>query len=242
MLADATVAELAVACAVIFAGSLLQGAVGFGVALVAAPVLVLIDPHLVPGPMSVVGLGLCILVAWRDRAAIDFGGIGWCLAGRVPGAVAGGLVLALADADTLAWLVAASVLVGVALSVRAPHWEPTRPALLAAGALSGLMGTATSIGGPPMALIFQHAEGVRLRANLAAFFVAGSVLSLAAIRAAGHLGADELSWSALLLVPTAAGFAVSGRATAWLDAGRTRPAVLAVCVASAVVLAASRLW
>ena len=41
-----------------------------------------------------------------------------------------------------------------------------------------MMGTAASIGGPPMALLLQNESGNRIRANLAVFFVIGSFISL----------------------------------------------------------------
>ena len=40
------------------------------------------------------------------------------------------------------------------------------------------MGSITSIGGPPMALVYQHRTGPELRATLALFFVFGSSLSI----------------------------------------------------------------
>ena len=47
--------------------------------------------------------------------------------------------------------------------------RPTAPAMFSAGFLSGFMGTSSSIGGPPMALVLQHEENDFIRANMAAF-------------------------------------------------------------------------
>ena len=48
-----TVPEFAAATVVMALGSVLQGSIGFGLALFAAPLLALIDPHLAPGPLLV---------------------------------------------------------------------------------------------------------------------------------------------------------------------------------------------
>lgn len=84
---------LAASAAIAF-GALVQGAVGFGMALVAAPLLVLIRPQLVPGPLLVSGLALTLLVARRERDSIDLLGVKWGLVGRVPGVAIGALALA----------------------------------------------------------------------------------------------------------------------------------------------------
>src|SRR5438034_6678902 len=43
-------------------GALVQGAVGFGASLVAAPLLVLVDVRLVPGPIGIASLTLNFLI------------------------------------------------------------------------------------------------------------------------------------------------------------------------------------
>jgi uncharacterized membrane protein YfcA len=50
--------------------------------------------------------------------------------------------------------------------------------LMFAGFLSGFLGTSSGIGGPPMALLLQHQKVDQIRANLAAFFLMSSALSL----------------------------------------------------------------
>jgi len=59
---NALLLPLLLASAAVAFGAMVQGAVGFGMALVAAPLLVLIRPELVPGPLLVSGLALTLLV------------------------------------------------------------------------------------------------------------------------------------------------------------------------------------
>lgn len=59
------------------------------------------------------------------------------------------------------------VLVAVALTGRVVR-VPRRPGpLVGAGVVSRVTGTATSIGGSPLALMYQHESGPRVRATLA---------------------------------------------------------------------------
>jgi uncharacterized membrane protein YfcA len=113
--------------------------------------------------------------------------------------------------------------------------------LFAAGALSGLSGTATSVGGPPVALALQHEPGIRLRATLGAFFFASSVVALASLAIFGALGWRDIVLGAVLVPAEVIGFAVSSHAVRALDRGRTRHAVLVISSISAVVVLARAL-
>lgn len=57
-------------------------------------------------------------------------------------------------------------------------------------------------------------------------------MSLAALIPIGRYGSSELIWTLLLLPSTLLGFAGSSRFTGWVDAGRTRRAVLVVTTAA----------
>ena len=121
-------ADVAIATCAVAAGACIQGVMGFGLGLIAAPVLALLDPDLVPGPLLFVGVPLTILVATRERASLDFRGIRWALAGRVPGTVAGSLAVAVLPEGPMAVLFGATVLTAVVLSVTGWRVRPTPPA------------------------------------------------------------------------------------------------------------------
>ena len=65
----------------------------------------------------------------------------------------------------------------VALTAAGLQFRLNRRTLVGAGIASGIMGTATAIGGPPMAVVYQHEGGPRARGTLAAFFTVGAVIS-----------------------------------------------------------------
>lgn len=234
--------ELVAASAVVLAGAALQGAVGFGFALVSAPILLLIDVRLVPGPLIFASLVLTGFTAAREHRAIDLDGVGWSVVGRLPGTVLGAAAVSAVAPDEMALPVAAIVLLGVALSATRLHLRPTVGTLLGAGALSGFMGTASSIGGPPIALVYQHAAGPRLRATLGGYFAIGSVISLFALWWIGRFGRDEVGLGLALLPAVLVGFAASGRIARFLDGGYTRAAVLFVSGAAGAIVIARQLF
>lgn len=230
------VAAVLAAGAVVFAGSLVQGAAGFGLALVAAPLLALIDPSLVPAPLLALTTVHAVAALVRERGDVDWRGVGWAMLGRVPGTAAGVAIVVVLPPRAFAVVLAVVVLVCAALSATRLRVRPTRGLLLAAGAVSGVSGTAASIGGPPVALLYQSESGPRIRSTLAAYFALGTVLSLAGLAVGGAVTVDALLHGALLVPFLAAGFLASGPARRVLDRGGTRPAVIILSAVSALVL------
>lgn len=236
VVAGLPLAGLMVAGLIVTVGALVQGSVGYGLALIAAPLLALVDPALVPVPLLVVGAGHSLLTVGREFGDADWRGVGWASLGRVPGTVLGVLAVVLLPQRGFAVVVAVAVLVCVGLSLVAWTPRPTAGALVVAGTVGGATGTAASIGGPPVALLYQHETGPRLRATMGAYFVLGSVISLLGLAVAGAITAAGVLAGLALAPFMLAGFLVSGPARRVLDRGWIRPAVLAVAAASAIVL------
>jgi uncharacterized protein len=236
-----TAAELGVALAAVLAGAFVQGAVGFGVNLLAAPVLALAEPEALPATLILVALPLAFGMLVREHDAIDGTGLRWLVVGRLPGTAVGVLVVATLPADGLAAVIGALVLLAVAMSVVAPPLPVTPGSALAVGAISGAMGTASSIGGPPPALLYQHHPGPVLRSTTAALFVVGTVLSTLALAVGGQVGWDHVVLAAVLTPAVGAGLLLSHLLRARIDAGWLRPAVLVVATVAAIATLARAL-
>ena len=232
--------EILAALLVVAGGSTVQGAVGFGLNLLAVPVLLLIDPALVPGPALVAGLGLALLIAGREFGAMDRR-LGFAYLGLVPGAVAGVLVIAIVPQSDLS--VPLGVLVLVAVILSAVRWQPVpRPTTLAAaGAASGFLASAASVGGPPMALLYAREDAAKLRSTVSGFFVVTAVLSLALLAVVGRFGLDDVGTSLMLLPGVLVGFALSGPLRRYVDRGATRPLVLGLSALAALIAIAEGL-
>ena len=228
--------KLLAACAAVTIGSALQGSVGLGLGLVAAPILALIDPMLVPGPILFCGLALTILMSYRERQAMDVSGLKWGVVGRFLGTLIAIVVLTNVPKKEMTLAFGVLVLFAVALSASGLHVNPTMWTLLSAGALSGFMGTTSNTGGPPIALLYQNAPGARLRATISGFFVLGTIMSLLALMTVGRFGRYEF-WSALALLPgVLIGFMLSARTLPILDRGYTRAAILALSAVSGAIV------
>jgi len=233
--------EVVVASAVVAGGAALQGSIGFGLGLFAAPLLLLIDPRLVPAPLLLTSGVLTILLTRRDRHGIVAGDLKWALTGRLLGTVPALVLLTVVRGDRLGAAFAALVLLGVGLSVSGWHFPPAPRVLMGAGALSGFMATIAAIGGPPMALVYQRESGPRIRGTLSAYFVAGVTISLSGLAIVGRFGLAEIALAGALLPGALVGFVVSQRTVRWLDRGGLRTAVLVVSAASALAVIARQL-
>ena len=165
--------EIAIASITVFIGSTVQGSIGFGMGLLASPILVLLDPRFVPAPILLSSLVLTTFLALRERREIDVVGVRWALIGRVAGTLLAATILAALPPDLMVIVFGSIVLVGVAMSASGVRLRPERSMLIGAGMLSALMGTIASIGGPPMALIYQQADGARLRGTMSVFSWSG---------------------------------------------------------------------
>jgi uncharacterized membrane protein YfcA len=208
------------------------------VGLVAAPVMTMLAPGLMPTSIQVVNATLPLFTLAVEWRRIDWSGLGWALLGRLPGSLIGTLIVVTVSVQVLGVFVGCMVLIAVALSVRMVAVPRTGATITGAGFISGVTGTSTGIGGPPMALVFQGAKGPQVRATLALFFLFSAVQSLLLLWGVGELTAEALRFGASLIPFLVAGFLVSGPLRRYLDAGRVRAAILVVASVSALVLIA----
>jgi uncharacterized membrane protein YfcA len=217
-------------------GATLQGSVGFGLGFVGAPLLMLISPSFIPGPLLFNAVVLTLLLAHRERKSIVVSEIRWAVVGRLLGVACAAVVVASISTDGLALILGLLVLLLVGLSLSGLNFEPTWKSLIVAGTVSGFSGTIASVGAPPMAIVYQNATGPRIRGTLSAFFVIGTIMSLTALLLVGRLGVVEFTVALQLLPGLMLGFALSRRLALVLDRGRTRYAVLGLSAMGGALL------
>jgi len=58
-------------------GASLQGAIGYGMGLLVSPVLLLVEPRLIPGPFLLAATFEIVLMMLRERQALDLFGLRW---------------------------------------------------------------------------------------------------------------------------------------------------------------------
>ena len=228
------------AVTIVFVGSATQASIGVGLGLLAAPTLTLIDPGFIPGAIAIAVVPLTVGMTIREHDHVDTE-IYRAVIGRVVGIVFGAWAVSQASQGFIAVVIACSVLLAVIASALGLRFAPSRRNLMVAGTVSGFTGTVAAIGGPPMALTYQHSDPRTLRASLAAFNTIGSMFIIPSLVIAGVLGRREFQLGVMLIPGILAGLWVGRIGIARLPANRVRPFVLAVCGASAVVLLARQL-
>lgn len=230
-----------VAVTIIATGAAIQGSVGFGLGVFGAPILALIDPRLVPGPMLLDALLLTVLVAVREWQHVRLADLGWSIPGRLLGTGIAVWILTAVPAERFQVAMGTFMLLAVALTWLGPRLPLNPRTLFGAGTLAGVMGTITSIGGPPMALLYQNEEGPRLRGTLAAFFTLGVIFSMGGLTVAGRFGWTEVRLAVLLLPGIIVGFLLSAWTATRLEKRHTRAIVLVTSAIAGVLVVAKGL-
>ncbi len=219
-------------------GAIIQGVVGLGLGLVGAPVVALLEPALMPGLMLLLAMSLPVVTLWNEREGIDWSGLAWALPVRVPGTAVGVWLVAVLSDRFLGVAVGLMVLTAVLLTARAVELPLNRVSLSIAGFVSGITGTATSIGGPPLAILYQLQQPRVVRTTLAVYFLIGAALSIVGLLLVGEMTRDEVLLAGLLLPTLVVGGLLARPLRDRLAGPAFRAGVLVVCGASAVMLLA----
>ena len=235
--------------AAVMTGAALQSSIGFGFALVSAPLLfAATSPPEAVGLLIVLALEVSLLTLLTERRRPEpvWADVVPVVAFALPGALAGVAVLRAPDELALQLLVTAGVLVALAVNLRAAHREPPPPgaahdpprwARPAAGLVSGALNTSTSTGGPPLVLVLM-ARGLRpavVRDTLTASFVGMAPVSAVALAVTSTSDAVPDAAAVAALVPlTAIGQLFGRRLFARLAHGRSYERVLTVVLLATV--------
>lgn len=229
--------EIIVIGLIVAVAACVQGAIGFGLGLISAPLIALIAPELLPTTIILLATVLTISALLRERRETLWRFVGWTTLGRIPGTAAGALGVAFLPGWVITLAVSVAVILAVVLSTLG--WRPrhTRTTFLVAGSASGLLGTSTAIGGPPLALVLRGEEPGLVRSTLSGAFLAGSLLSLASLLAVGELRLEHLRAAALLLPFLGAGLLASGIVNRRIDSRRLYIGAVTVSLLGAAVAA-----
>lgn len=218
-----------IAAASLLLGCWVQTALGFGMAVIAAPIIVLVHAEWVPVTLTITALSLSIFNTWNQRNHLHLQEMLGPLVFRVPGTVAGAWLLTLLDQAALQIAVALCVLLAVVISYYGKQFQYSFKRLSIAAFISGIMGTTTSIGGPPMALVMQHGNPATVRANLSFYFSYSCILSLLGYSYIGRLNTEIVITSLSFLPCCILGFLAGIRMRPFVDAGRFRVLLLGLC-------------
>jgi uncharacterized membrane protein YfcA len=239
-----TVDVLSVAFAAALGAALLAGVVrgftGFGSALVLSPSLAALYGPDVAVPVALL-LELALAAPFVPPATrlIDPRRTALLCAAAAVTIPFGAHLLAIVDERALRWAICALVFVavGTLASGWRYHGRPRAAATATTGAVSGLLGGATGLSGPPV--IFYELSGsapiATVRASFIVFFAWVDVVALASFAATGTLGTEPLLIALVLVVPYLAAAGVGARLFGRAAESTYRRLALAILAAVAVV-------
>lgn len=225
-MSDLSIVEIILGILIVSLGAFTQGSIGFGFALVSAPLLSLINMEYIPGPIIFAALFTAILISFRERKSAELGKIKWLVVGRIAGNFSGAALVAYMSTKHFSIMFGVLVILAVLLSALGLHIKVNIKNMLSAGFLSGFMGTTVSIGGPPAALLFQHERGPKFRATMSNFFMIGVIFSMISLAIVGKFGLQEIVLGLSLLPGVGIGVYISQHITNKLDKHAIRPYIL----------------
>jgi uncharacterized membrane protein YfcA len=221
-------------CAVVMIGACLQGIGGIGFAMFSAPIAGLFFPSMVPAPLLLLGGAVSLLSALREAANIDWPIAGHGIAGRLLGGGIATAILATLPPQPLAIAFALLLLVAIALSLAGWTMAPTRRNAVWAGVASGVMGTITSAGAPPFAILTQRMEAPQIRATVGCILAVGAAVSLLMLAIVGRFGLAQITLAVLLFPWVLLGFFLSGPVGRRISALHIRRILLLLMAMSAL--------
>lgn len=222
---------------VVTIAAFLQASVGVGFAMIAVPLLLLLDPDLVPVPVLMAMAVLAATMLARERHAFDHKGALALIPGLVAGVIVAVVLLPLLP-KTIDVVFGVLIIAAVVWSIWGPALFMTRKSLFIAGTIAGAMGTISGLHGPALAIAYQRYPPPQARATIAGVFVMASTLSILALLFAGGSGGADLIAGLWLVPGTMIGFGATfiiPRPAPKL----ARNAMLSVALTSALVLLAS---
>ena len=213
-----------------------QGCLGIGLALVAGPALVAIDPAFAPGPLIVVAQIVGVRNVVVERSYTDRQAVGRCAIGLPFGLGAGLVVLSLVSDEVIALLVgslaaagALSLLCGLRI-VRSPRIE------VATGAAVGFSSMTAALPGPPFVVTFSDMKPATLRGTVGSVFFMTAVAAMIGLLATGKFGTYEVELIGWLVPGIILGLFLARFVRPFLDRTWFRPAVLLVALAGGIAL------
>ncbi|WP_067439569.1 sulfite exporter TauE/SafE family protein [Nocardioides jensenii] len=229
---------IALAAAAIFAlGAIAQAVSGFGGAMLAIPLLLL----LVDAPTAIAAAtGVSLLMsarAWRqEREHVEVPLVRRLVVAGLLGMPLGLLALLVVDERLLTVTIGVLVLITVALTALRVRLPASAPAQWIGGVLSGALLTSTGMNGPPLVIAVTGAElpARRARGTLQAVFAAQDLVAVVLFVVAGVLSRDAVLLIAAGCLGIPLGWSIGDRIFHRLSEAAFRRIVLTGLVAVAL--------
>ena len=220
----------------ILAGTITQGTIGFGLGTIATPIIALIRPELVPTLILLLALCISSYTLSRTFRETSWRVVGISSLARIPGSLVGAWAIASLSPNGFSIFIGCAVLFAMTLSSLGWSPRPTTLNTLIAGVASGILGTSTSIGGPPMALIMKRFDPDRTRGTLAGTFVLGTLVSLIILAFSGQISSIQIGAAAAYLPLVIVGLIAANHLNQFIDRNLLNRIVIIVAISAALML------
>ncbi|MDI9627554.1 MAG: sulfite exporter TauE/SafE family protein [Acidobacteriota bacterium] len=233
-----TVAGWVIGLAIVlaFSGAVVQGVIGFGMGVLAIPILSLADPGLVPVAGILGSVAMPVMALIDERRYLDWRVVAWVVLGFLPATALGVWIVKVLPTQTLQAAIAGVVLVMVALSLVRVSVPNNARTLFVSGLISGTSGTAAGIGGPPVAIVLANEPPPMVRATLATTFIFGTGISLTGLALGGVMTTNAIGVGLLMIPATILGMLVARQLRGRLNQQGFRLGVLVLSSVAAVTL------
>ena len=206
---DLSLIELVFISVLLFASAAIQGILGFGFAVISSPILVQIEPLLVPQILSLLALPMAYRIYQREKKEVDWKPFKFLFLGRVIGGPLGLLLLINLNERLLSISVGAIVFFAGVATFNEWTLERNNQTSWIAGSLSGIFAMIAGVGGPPIAILYRGASGKEFRPSLNAVFTFGIIITLSLLFISGEIYRDHLVLILYLAIPVALGLKLS---------------------------------
>ena len=233
---ELSIVDIFLAIGVVILGAILQGSIGFGLGPFSVPLLLLINPVFVPGPLLCIALVQTILMYRREKYAVILSDIKWATIGRLIGSIIGAFILTIIDKDHLSLLFAIVILLSLLIFIGEVKLVLNITNIIIVSIISGFMGTTTAIGGPPMGLLYQNENGPRVRGTLSGIFMIGTFISIILLLLIGKLWLKEIVIALTLLPGIFIGLYFTKFLINFLDKGFLKPSIFITSAVSSLII------
>ncbi len=186
-------------CAVVIA-ALVQTSTGMGFAMIAAPLLALVNISFVPGPMLFINLFLSVFMLGDGRSHVVRREILALGPAILVGTLISAAILSRIPGYRLAVVFASLILLAVAISIFAKAPPFTSRNLSICGVAVGIMGSTSGIPGAPLVIMYQNEPLEKTRPTMALVFTFSYITSLCALAYVGVFNV-RLALDGLMLFP-----------------------------------------
>jgi len=238
-LSDISVSQLIIAFIIVFVASTAQSVFGMGWGMIAAPLLALLNPQLIPSTIVFLGFFAALYPSIRYFSNINWYIYKPSIFGRITGSILAGWITAyVVSSGKIEITLGIVLLITIIISIfTIKKIKQNRTNHFIAGTASGILGTVVGVGGTPMGIIYQNENPIMVRANNNAFFAVGSLVSFIILVLADVMQLYHILFGFLLLPPLFFASYIS-RFLIKYSNNILKPYILTICSISSILLIA----